>query len=147
MRGPGTGSKTERSQERPPRTNAKPQNSKNRAAANAPTTSPPPPTPMTIARDEARMRSSSDSGEAIIWEGEYLARAPDWQSRRPGILRRAIHWRDGHGHRCPLDRHPSRFPTNDYPDRETPRRSGNRRAAGPRSRSLLDERASDRGRG
>src|SRR5690242_7788858 len=54
------GSQTLRSQESPPSRNSSPQNSRNLATAKAPTTSPPPPTPITKAREAERMMVSSD---------------------------------------------------------------------------------------
>src|SRR5215470_6122736 len=56
----------ERSHERPPRIKSSPQNSKNRAVANAPTTSPPPPTPITRARLAARIMCSRESSLEFI---------------------------------------------------------------------------------
>ena len=58
-RGPGWGSIGSRSQVTPPTITCGPKRSQNRATASAPTTSPPPPMPSTIARRLARNAASS----------------------------------------------------------------------------------------
>jgi len=68
----------ERSHDSPPRIKSSPQNSKNRAAANAPTTSPPPPTPMIRARLAARITCSRESGLEFIDQAKFGSES--WQS-------------------------------------------------------------------
>src|SRR5438128_2234506 len=126
MRGPSNKSITERSHDKPPRINSTSQNSRNLPTANAPTTSPPPPTPITKARADDLIWSSRDCGEKFIKEGEYPVQTRDSRWPHLGIWRRTTRWAAERGHRSRLDRLPSQSPSSGYRNSKTQRPSGRR---------------------